>query len=152
MKLAKHNLKVTHYQNGDPIRLAQSEEDWVDAGDKEEGAYCISPTGGYLYNWYAVNDKRGLTTEGYKIPTDDEWYSMIRDIHPDQIEWHGFRDEEGNFYHQGKDAPFWTTSEENDSTAFLYCIYITEHGIFRYSSNYDKGTGVSVLCIVEEEG
>lgn len=144
------NLNVTHYRNGDPIRLAQSEEDWIDAGRNKEGAYCIAEeTGGHLYNWYAVDDSRGLAPEGYKIPTDDESYSIIRDIHPDQNEWHGFRDEEGNFCDQGEYAPFWTTTEENKPTAFLYCIYITEHGTFRYISNYDKSNGVSVLCIKE---
>jgi uncharacterized protein (TIGR02145 family) len=28
---------------------------------------------GKLYNWYAVNDDRGLAPEGWHIPSDSEW-------------------------------------------------------------------------------
>jgi uncharacterized protein (TIGR02145 family) len=32
---------------------------------------------GKLYNWYAVNDPRGLAPEGYHIPTQSEWLTLI---------------------------------------------------------------------------
>jgi uncharacterized protein (TIGR02145 family) len=31
---------------------------------------------GRLYNWYAVNDSRGLTQPGWHIPSDAEWNSL----------------------------------------------------------------------------
>ena len=70
------NLKVTHYRNGDPIPLLTSDEDWANTSN---GAYCIynnttanAETYGNLYNWFAVNDPRGLAPEGWHIPTDEE--------------------------------------------------------------------------------
>ena len=30
-----------------------------------------------MYNWYAVNDPRGLAPEGYHIPTQSEWLNLI---------------------------------------------------------------------------
>jgi uncharacterized protein (TIGR02145 family) len=75
------NLEVDHYINGDPIPLVTSATDWAKL---TTGAYCYynndpsnRNTYGYLYNWYAVNDKRGLAPTGWKIPTDSDW-SMLK--------------------------------------------------------------------------
>ena len=32
---------------------------------------------GKLYNWYTVNDSRGLVPKGYHIPSDAEWKILI---------------------------------------------------------------------------
>jgi len=69
------NLKVTHYRNGDPLPNLKNNSDWVSACN---GAWCLynnesnSDIYGKLYNWYAVNDSRGLAPEGWHVPTDDE--------------------------------------------------------------------------------
>jgi uncharacterized protein (TIGR02145 family) len=70
------NLKVTHYRNGDPIPNVTDNDEWANANN---GAYCVYAnnesnvdTYGYLYNWYAVGDERGLAPEGWHVPTDDE--------------------------------------------------------------------------------
>lgn len=69
------NLKVTHYRNGDEIPTSNSE--W---NDSEEGKYAVYGNDssniyvyGNLYNWYTVDDERGLCPEGWYVPTDDEW-------------------------------------------------------------------------------
>jgi len=61
------NLKVTHFSNGDEILFAQSNEEWFAAGINETPAYCISDEGVFLYNWYALNDERGLAPKGSNI-------------------------------------------------------------------------------------
>lgn len=35
---------------------------------------------GVLYNWYAVNDPRGLAPDGFHIPTSDEWNALIKQL------------------------------------------------------------------------
>ena len=74
------NLDVTHFRNGDPIPEAKTDKDWVKAGKKKQPAWCYydndSKNGkkyGVLYNWYAVNDSRGLSPIGYKIAEDSDW-------------------------------------------------------------------------------
>jgi len=61
------NLKVTHYRNGDSIPNIIRDRDWTNTS---QGAYCNYDndesdveTYGRLYNWYAVDDKRGACTE-----------------------------------------------------------------------------------------
>jgi uncharacterized protein (TIGR02145 family) len=76
----RKNLDVTTYRNGESIRHCETAAEWQDANSKKEGAWCYynndesnGNTYGKLYNWYAVNDPRGLAPEGWHIPTDEEW-------------------------------------------------------------------------------
>jgi len=71
------NLDVDHYRNGDPIPNVTDAKVWAHL---KTGAWCYyrnNPANGAkygkLYNWYAVNDKRGLAPLGWHIPTDEEW-------------------------------------------------------------------------------
>jgi uncharacterized protein (TIGR02145 family) len=74
------NLKVAHYRNGDAIPNVTEDTIWY---SYTSGATCnydnneinVS-TYGRLYNWYAVNDNRGLAPEGWHIPTDEEWKEL----------------------------------------------------------------------------
>jgi uncharacterized protein (TIGR02145 family) len=77
------NLDVSTFRNGDPIPQAKTDEEWVKAGENQQPAWCYymnDPQNeeiyGKLYNWYAVNDKRGLAPEGYHVPTDAEWTQL----------------------------------------------------------------------------
>jgi len=74
------NLEVDEFRNGDPIPQAKSAAQWVKAGENHQPAWCYYKNNpkngkkyGKLYNWYAVNDLRGLAPNGYHIPTDAEW-------------------------------------------------------------------------------
>lgn len=74
------NLNVNKFRNGDPIPEAKTDEEWKKAGKNGEPAWCYynnNPDNGdrygKLYNWYAVNDQRGLAPEGWKIPSHDDW-------------------------------------------------------------------------------
>lgn len=75
------NLDVTHYKNGDTIPQVQDPAAWASL---TTGAWCYyenqttnGTTYGKLYNWYAMNDPRGIAPEGWHVPTDDEWVAMI---------------------------------------------------------------------------
>jgi uncharacterized protein (TIGR02145 family) len=74
------NLDVATFRNGDAIPEAKTEEEWKAAGDNKRPVWCYygndATNGtryGKLYNWYAVNDARGLAPTGWHIPTDLEW-------------------------------------------------------------------------------
>jgi uncharacterized protein (TIGR02145 family) len=77
------NLNVSTFRNGDPIPEAKTDEEWTRAGENKQPAWCYydnDPANGTkygkLYNWYAVNDPRGLAPAGYHIPTDLEWDAL----------------------------------------------------------------------------
>ena len=75
------NLDVSTYRNGDVIPQVKDENAWAKL---TTGAWCYYDNDasngrkyGKLYNWYAVNDPRGLAPKGYHIPTDEEWTTLI---------------------------------------------------------------------------
>jgi uncharacterized protein (TIGR02145 family) len=77
------NLDVAKFRNGDPIPEANTKEEWLKARENKQPAWCNydnNPANGSkygkLYNWYAVNDPRGLAPEGYHVPTDAEWTKL----------------------------------------------------------------------------
>ena len=68
------NLKVTHYNNGDPMNTNLSNSAW---SSTNEGAYVSPyPSYGYHYNWYAVDDERGICPEGWHVSTDSDWMTL----------------------------------------------------------------------------
>ncbi len=76
----EENLKVTHYRNGDEINDIVADNDWQFT---TEGGYCAyyhadsnKVKYGLLYNWYAVNDPRGLAPDGWHVPSDEEWKQL----------------------------------------------------------------------------
>jgi uncharacterized protein (TIGR02145 family) len=76
----KSNLNVSRYRNGDIITHVISPSQWANL---TTGAWCYynynSANGtvyGKLYNWYAVNDPRGLAPQGWHIPSDAEWITL----------------------------------------------------------------------------
>jgi uncharacterized protein (TIGR02145 family) len=76
----KKNLNVSRYRNGDVIPQVTNPTQWANL---TTGAWCYynnDPANGAiygkLYNWYAVNDLRGLAPSGYHIPTDAEWNTL----------------------------------------------------------------------------
>jgi uncharacterized protein (TIGR02145 family) len=74
------NLDVDRFRNGDLVPHVESGEEWEKVGKNGQPAWCYydnNPDRGKLYNWYAVNDPRGLALEGWHVPTDDEWTTLI---------------------------------------------------------------------------
>jgi uncharacterized protein (TIGR02145 family) len=76
----RRNLDVTSYRNGDPIPQVTDPFQWEFL---TTGAWCYygndPSTGamyGKLYNWYALNDPRGLAPAGWHIPSDGEWTTL----------------------------------------------------------------------------
>jgi uncharacterized protein (TIGR02145 family) len=73
------NLNVSKYKNGDIIPEVQDATQWKNL---TTGAWCYyennsdNESYGKLYNWYAVNDSRGLAPEGWHIPSDSEWEDL----------------------------------------------------------------------------
>ncbi len=89
------NLRVTKYRNGVAIPTGLSNTEW---SHTTSGAYAIYNNDddilqayGKLYNWYAVDDERGLCPEGWSVPSDADWTQLVNYV-VDQ----GYPNEDGN--------------------------------------------------------
>lgn len=152
------NLKVTQFANGDPIPHLTDANAWAIT---EEGAYCyygnrtsFADSYGNLYNWYTVEDERGVCPVGWHVATDADWITMEMFLGMSQEEaermtaWRGT--DEGS---KLKDESF----EGNNSSGFtaLATGYRDPAGVFKAmgtdndywtSTPYDnKGTIEGVL-------
>jgi uncharacterized protein (TIGR02145 family) len=74
------NLNTSTFSNGSLIPQASNDNEWEKALDSEKPVWCfyefdtpIGSTYGKLYNWYAVNDSRGLCPKGWHIPSEKDW-------------------------------------------------------------------------------
>jgi uncharacterized protein (TIGR02145 family) len=168
------NLNVSHYRNGDEIPQVQDKEEW----DKlTTGAWCyyenFTENGtiyGKIYNWYAVNDSRGLAPEGCHIPTDEEWTKLTDFLGGEQVTgpklksstgWDedfagnnssgftalpgGYRTHDGYFCNKGRNAIFWTSTELNSERVWFRNVIGSIPDVYR--PTYDKNFGLSVRCI-----
>jgi uncharacterized protein (TIGR02145 family) len=85
------NLRSDNYLNGDAIPGNLTDAQWTSTsigaqtvyGEGGSAVYDGSSdevanlaTYGRLYNWYAVNDSRGLCPSGYHVPSDAEWMTL----------------------------------------------------------------------------
>lgn len=84
MEWLAENLSTDHFLNGDLIHYAGTAAEWEKAAQEKKPAWCYidddSSTNkfGKLYNWYAVNDPRGLSiSKYYTIPNILEWELLI---------------------------------------------------------------------------
>lgn len=172
------NLEVSHYRNGDPIPEVQDWEEWKNL---TTGAWCYyeinseyGPVYGKLYNWYAVNDTRGLIPEGWHVPTDAEWTTLTNYLGgtivaggamKDISLWEspntgatnssgftalpgGCRLNDGSFTSVYENGFWWSTSEKNTtSTSFGIARYISFFGEEIKKDVYIKQSGFSVRCV-----
>ncbi len=172
------NLKTTRFTNGDTIPTTKSSHSalpidstqvykWAPAGDKER-----IKKQGYLYNWNAVIDKRGLCPTGWKVPTDAEWktwvdkiynetnsYSMIENENPSfiykkidqtqkipdagKMEYAGARMINGNYIFHETFAYYWTSSLDYKGFAWMWYFSTTNINHF----NFELNGGLSVRCM-----
>tara|TARA_R110000868_G_scaffold283664_3_gene544104 strand:+ start:709 stop:1473 length:765 start_codon:yes stop_codon:yes gene_type:complete len=171
------NLNVARYANGDEIPQVTDPTAWAAL---TTGAWCYynnDPANeavyGKLYNWYAVNDIRGLAPAGTHIPTDDEWTTLTTFLGGEPVAggkmkstgttlWQspntaatnesgftglpaGFRDPNGTFINIGLNGFWWSSSEYITSDA--WSRFVNYNYGFASRNNFNKKLGFSVRCL-----
>ena len=169
------NLDVDRYRNGDLIPQVTDPTAWSSV---TTGAWCYynndpinGITYGKLYNWYALNDPRGLAPVGWHVPSDVEWTTLISCLGGVAIAggkmksitiWPnpntgatnssgftglpgGFRYLDGSF-EISRHGNLWSSTEE--SPYIVYRILDYQNAIAGRSAQY-KNAGISVRCVAD---
>ncbi len=164
------NLKTKHYRDGSDIPEVIDDNEWTSL---TIGAYCNynEEYYGLLYNWYAVNDYRGLAPDGWHIPSETEWKTLINYLGGEEIAgaklksiyyWNspntdadnssgftalpgGFRYSGGGSENIGSYGDWWSATEASDATACFFEMYCDNSTI--YNGYIYKYIGFSVRCI-----
>ena len=173
------NLKVTHYNNGDEIQTGYADEVWAELETGANANYNDDPANadiyGHLYNWFAVDDSRGLCIEGFHVPSDEEWtiltvYLGGIDVAGGKMKeegtehWNspntgatnesnftslpgGYRNgNTGNFGMMGHFGSFWSSSDYYDGNyAWYRTLYYDKSIVYRASNNLQAGKYIRCL-------
>jgi uncharacterized protein (TIGR02145 family) len=170
------NLNVNTFRNGDTIPEARTWQEWTAAGEAGKPAWCYynndPATGkkyGKLYNWFAVNDPRGLAPAGWALPTDADWVDLASGLGGHEVAgnkmkssggWNegyngtndagftglpgGYRTENGSFLNVGNIGTWWSTTENKGSNAIDF--YLSQKpGVGKSAT--PKMRGESVRCV-----
>jgi uncharacterized protein (TIGR02145 family) len=181
----KENLKVTKYNDGTTIPLDTSGGPTGDGvgqiwSDRTTGARTVNEnkatnlaTYGYLYNWYAVTDNKGLCPSGWHVPSDGEWTTLTTYLGGENVaggkmkttgttDWNslntgatnesgfsalpgGNRHSNGRFYNNRADIYFWSHTESGSDLGWNRGLSFDRNSIGRYTSY--KVFGAYVRCL-----
>jgi serine/threonine protein kinase len=152
------NLSVQRFRNGDIIPVLNSKNEWIKAFNSQQPACCIynSDTSlfekcGFLYNWYAINDKRGLAPEGYRIACTADWESLIREQKRNTLERSflqhlgGYRNYYGDYSLLNLYIGWWTNEEISELEAYVYTYDFDDSQIKR--NEVVKDCGFYIRCV-----
>jgi uncharacterized protein (TIGR02145 family) len=172
---ATENLDVNKFRNGDDIPEARTDAEWKKSGDEQKPAWCYynsDPANGKkygkLYNWFAVNDPRGLAPLGWHVPTNEEWTTLTDSLGKEAgtlmksvSGWKengngtnlsgftafpgGYRYDSGTFANLGSHGYWWSSTDLLTYVAWIHSIYYNFGAVYSYFSN--KRLGLSVRCI-----
>ena len=169
----KKDLVTSFYRNGDKIPEVKNPAKW---SHLTTGAWCWynnNPANGKLYNWYAVNDPRGLAPQGWHVPSDSDWTTLTTYLggltlaggkmkETGTIHWltpnadatnssgftalpGGTRYYLGSFFDMGGYGYWWSSTESDFQSAhYRYLTYF--YGTISGNTDY-KLNGFSIRCI-----
>ena len=178
------NLNVDKFRNGDLIPEVKSQKEWEKAGKSGKPAWCNYDNNningekhGKLYNWYAVNDPRGLAPEGWHIPTDVEWGLLVLELGGDKKAGHalkytygwannkdsagngtntsgfealpsGLRNGLGAFGYKGQGGGWWSNTAIDTAKSWYRFVLYASPMVFKDA--YGNRNGLAVRCVKDK--
>jgi uncharacterized protein (TIGR02145 family) len=133
------NLDVIHYRNGDIIPNVTDPVQWRNMTTGAWKYYNNDPAlgaiYGKLYNWYAVNDPRGLAPNGWSIPSKEDW-SVLTDFLGGWIESYRKMKEVGTEH--------WLTNEDNVTNESKFTSIPS--GLYFYQEGVSLCDGLGIVA------
>ena len=181
---SRENLRNEHYANGDAIPGDLSNSEWESTTEGAQAIYNNDASNladyGRLYNWYAVDDARGLCPTGWHVPTDGDFMTLEVELGLSEAEANSFGWRGSNQGYRMKSSIFWDGSNttgfsmlhgglrnpngefgfENNSGLVWSKSITANSGISRaFGTGYDsinkdsdhKNRGFSVRCLKDTE-
>jgi uncharacterized protein (TIGR02145 family) len=164
------NLNTDRFRNGDLVPQAKTSSEWQRLARKKQPAFCyynFDPANGIkygkLYNWYAVNDKRGLAPDGWHIPSIKEWEKLINYLGGGEIakkellegefkalKGGAYIDYTNYFYSISLGGEWWSSTTISDG--YAHNFELTKNVKIEETLEYgpSKRNGLSVRCIMDQ--
>lgn len=187
------NLRTLLYSNGEDLPSNLTDSQWNNADYGATSVYgedggCNNYSSdidscdplvaleeyGRLYNWYAVDDDRGLCPVGWHVPSEGEWYNLVSAFGGSSVAgeslksnygWSyegqgtnesgfngmpgGKRQDGSGYFSSAGDNGTWWTSTPYSSLARYSELKFNSNGVT--NSYADRETGYSVRCVQDAE-
>lgn len=168
------DMRARSYNDGSAILNIEDDEIWASMSMGAWAYYANdefnSDINGKMYNWYAVNNSRGICPTGWRVPSDDDWKTLeitlgMTPEQADGVEWRGddegeilrdsngfsavlggSRSGNGAFSAGGNNGAWWSSTSYNDFNAWARFLYHDTAKVYR--NNYDKRNGSFVRCLL----
>lgn len=171
------NLNISIFRNGESIPEAKNDTEWIAAGKSEQAIWRYLEDSaengkryGKLYNWFTVNDSRGLCPQGFHVPSIHEWRVLFEAIGDpstaagklkSKTGWnknngtddYGFNalpggnaGSGGGFNGIGGVANFWSATSKDYKYVFDVALYSFKQS-YKESSGYPRTAGEYVRCV-----
>ena len=174
------NLRTTHYLNGDPIPTGLNDTDWFN--HRNSGAFSVynddpanSAVYGNLYNWYTIDDERGVCPEGWHVPNYEEWQDLADEFGGNSLAGGalkstdaingfgsyynsdatnesgfsaltgGYRRDDGTYSNMGNYCRFWSANSRYDNDAWYLRLGLYDPDL--YVIDEDRLEGYSLRCV-----
>lgn len=142
-------LSVKSFRNGEPIKQAQTSEEWKAATNSKTPAWCYfdnDVNSGILYNWFAVNDNRGLAPQGAYLLENKDFEDIATCDKREKLITNGIRYENGGYNYEPGKGSFWS---KDSSKSFPGKSYKFASNNLSQLSIIEKGSGLYVLIKIE---
>ena len=165
------NLKTTRYTNGDKILNTKNASKWLKYDSLPQYMqHKLKKDKAIYYNWYVINDKRGVCPSGWKVPSQKDFNELILSLGgaeraglamKNQSIWKdttknvqtsefnaiptGFIDISGQLVQNNIRACWWSSDAQYKETAYSYSIGNMGTHISR--DKFYKKQGNSIRCM-----
>lgn len=121
------NLRSSTFRDGSGIANIENDEEWSRRRQEAWVAYennaRTTEIYGKLYNWYAVNDSRGICPENWSVPSDADWRRLEMRLglswqQANETEWRGDEDNIGGRLKSDNDLWRGNNAGATNETAF----------------------------------
>jgi len=175
------NLRVTKFNNGDliPYVINDAPDKWYFWNTPGYGIYnnnlALDVVFGKFYNGFTIADSRNVCPIGWKVPSSDEWTSLIDLLggqnlaggklkSSDADKWRqpnvgatnlsgfnafagGLCFYNGNYINSGDQASFWTSSLFFAGDFEMIGLLATDEKVIRSIPSENKKHGLNIRCI-----
>ena len=175
MEWSVENLRVSKFNNGDAIPYVANGTSWTSTSTSAYTYYSSDPTYNLLfgkwYNWFAIDDSRGLCPNGWHVATNQEWLDLQTSLGGPTLagdilkststNWNnantgtndiGFNAEPSGYVHANgngqllfESAFSWTSTAINSNSAYYKQMNRSQSNLYTYQ--FDKKSAAPCRCV-----
>ncbi len=164
------NLRVTRFRNGEAIPIKTINDTINESISIYQCEHLNPEVYGRMYSWYAATDNRNICPEGYHLPSEEEFNTLISYLggstgskmkEVGSTHWDltnsatnesgmtalptGYLQSSPSFGYIGGSSNWWTSKTNKPDSGLYFCLYSGQSSILKGNSN--RNQALAIRCI-----